>query len=260
MPPLSGVSGCEFSVSPALTPAELLEPILLSLDMRTLLTSALGVCRQWRDLIQGSILLQSAPFLRSEEEPAGSCEVKFNPLLVDLFLILFDFAGVPARVTTVARFWRCGMQMSVCQIPSPISFDAEKGTSPPPKKKRKKENIRKFYLAKSVTPPPPGFRGITRCGLREGLFVIPRPLDSSPSSKLNILCGDCSIGVDQLSLEGCWIPVVYEAWVRRGYLGHKKPKAAKSDTVSCIRKREGWWGMFVTSSNDATSMTILLPQ
>lgn len=97
MPSLSGVSGCELSVSPALTIPELLEPILLSLDMRTLLTSALRVCRQWRDLIQGSILLQRALYFECEKKPEESYEVEFNPLLVELFPILFDFDGVTTR-------------------------------------------------------------------------------------------------------------------------------------------------------------------
>lgn len=83
----------EPSVSTVLTIPELLEPILLCLDMRSLLTSAIRVCRQWRDLIQGSNLLQRALFFKIEEKPAGSEEVTFNPLLVELFPILFNFAG-----------------------------------------------------------------------------------------------------------------------------------------------------------------------
>lgn len=83
------------SVSMVFTTPELLESILLSLDMRCLLTSALRVCRQWRDLIQGSILLQRALFFECEENLAGSDEVTFNPLLVELFPIFFDFAGTP---------------------------------------------------------------------------------------------------------------------------------------------------------------------
>lgn len=85
----------ETSVSMALTIPELLEPILLCLDMRCLLTSAIRVCRQWRDLIQGSNLLQRALFFKCEEKPAGSEEVTCNPLLVELFPILFDHASTP---------------------------------------------------------------------------------------------------------------------------------------------------------------------
>ena len=95
MLPLSSMSKCTPHVSMVFTTPELLEPILLSLDMRCLLTSALRVCRQWRDLIQGSILLQRALFFECEGKLAGSHEITFNPLLVELFPILFDFAGTP---------------------------------------------------------------------------------------------------------------------------------------------------------------------
>lgn len=78
-----------------LATVELLEPILLCLDMRCLLTSALRVCRQWRDVIQGSVLLRRALFFECEEDPAGNNEVTFNPLLVELFPLLFDFHGTP---------------------------------------------------------------------------------------------------------------------------------------------------------------------
>lgn len=77
------------------TTVELLEPILLYLDMRSLLTSALRVCRQWRDLIQGSLLLQRALFFECDEKLAENHGVKFNPLLAELFPILFDCSGTP---------------------------------------------------------------------------------------------------------------------------------------------------------------------
>lgn len=94
----------ESSVSMVLTIPELLEPILLCLDMRCLLTSAIRVCRQWRDLIQGSNLLQRALFFKCEDKPAGSDETIFNPLLVELFPILFDFDGTinPCGVNDLA--------------------------------------------------------------------------------------------------------------------------------------------------------------
>lgn len=94
----------EPSVSMVLTIPELLEPILLCLDMRSLLTSAIRVCRQWRDLIQGSNLLQRALFFKIEEKPAGSEEAMLNPLLVELFPILFGFAGtlVPGSINDLA--------------------------------------------------------------------------------------------------------------------------------------------------------------
>lgn len=86
----------DLPVSMVFTTPELLEPILLNLDMRSLLTSAPRVCRQWRDVIRGSIWLQRALFFECEEKPSGSNEVTFNPLLVELFPILFDFAGAPS--------------------------------------------------------------------------------------------------------------------------------------------------------------------
>ncbi|KAJ4419063.1 hypothetical protein N0V82_005186 [Gnomoniopsis sp. IMI 355080] len=85
-----------------LTTPELLEPILLGLDMRSLLTSALRVCRQWRDVIQASRSLQRALFFECDEKqqlPAEGQhdeEVTFNPLLVEMFPLLFDFAGAPS--------------------------------------------------------------------------------------------------------------------------------------------------------------------
>ncbi|KAH8647181.1 hypothetical protein BX600DRAFT_476287 [Xylariales sp. PMI_506] len=85
----------ERSVSMVFTTVELLEAILIHLDIRCLLTSALRVCRQWRDLIQGSKQLQKALFFECEEKLADSHEITFNPLLVELFPLLFDFAGTP---------------------------------------------------------------------------------------------------------------------------------------------------------------------
>lgn len=97
MPPISGIRRSEVSVSPVLTTPELLEAVLLSLDMRTLLTSALRVCRQWRDLIQGSTSLQKALFLQAEEKPPRTYEEGFNPILRGLFPVLFENCGVPGR-------------------------------------------------------------------------------------------------------------------------------------------------------------------
>lgn len=82
--------------SMVLNTTELLEPILLYLDMRSLLTSALRVCRRWRDLIQGSAPLQRALFFECEETRAGSHEITFNPLLVECFPLLFDFTSIPS--------------------------------------------------------------------------------------------------------------------------------------------------------------------
>lgn len=81
----------ELPVSTVFIIPELLEPILLCLDVRTLLTSV-RVCRRWRDMIQGSTPLQRALFFECEEMPAGSHEVTFNPLLVEMFPLLFNFS------------------------------------------------------------------------------------------------------------------------------------------------------------------------
>lgn len=89
----SSISGP--SVSIVLTTVELLETIFLCLDMRCLLTLAPRVCRRWRDVIQGSVLLQRALFFKGEEEPAASHTVTFNPLLVELFPPLFNFHSTP---------------------------------------------------------------------------------------------------------------------------------------------------------------------
>ncbi|KAJ4392297.1 hypothetical protein N0V93_005922 [Gnomoniopsis smithogilvyi] len=87
----------QVSISPIMvfTTPELLESILLNLDMRTFLISAVRVCRQWHDLIQRSISLQQALFLKSDEKLAEGHEVRLNPLLVELFPLLFDSAATP---------------------------------------------------------------------------------------------------------------------------------------------------------------------
>lgn len=87
----TGVLNPQTPVSTVFIIPELLEPILLCLDVRTLLTSV-RVCRRWRDMIQGSIHMQRALFFECEEMPAGSHEVKFNPLLVETFPLLFNFS------------------------------------------------------------------------------------------------------------------------------------------------------------------------
>lgn len=75
---------------------ELLEAILLHLDMRSLLTSALGVCRQWRDLIRTSVSLRRALFFEIDTTATNQKPV-FNPLLVELFPPLFDLATTHHR-------------------------------------------------------------------------------------------------------------------------------------------------------------------
>lgn len=80
----------------ALTTPELLETILLHLDMRSLLTSALGVCRQWRDLVRASASLRRALFFE-DNKAADSQSPVYNPLLAGLFPPMFNFAVSPKR-------------------------------------------------------------------------------------------------------------------------------------------------------------------
>ncbi|CAN8100179.1 unnamed protein product [Discula destructiva] len=80
------------------TTTELLESTLLQLDMRSLLTSALGVCRQWRDLIRTSPSLRRALFLDSDNtQTFGDDEqtVTYNPLMAELFPPLFNSGATP---------------------------------------------------------------------------------------------------------------------------------------------------------------------
>ncbi|KAI0107253.1 hypothetical protein GGR51DRAFT_559594 [Nemania sp. FL0031] len=63
--------------------AELLEQILLHLDMRTLLTAAQLVRRQWRDLITTSPTLQQALYFKPVAQASGPRTP--NPLLAEVF-------------------------------------------------------------------------------------------------------------------------------------------------------------------------------
>lgn len=71
---------------------ELLENILLHLDMRSLLISALRVCRRWRDLIRFSVPLRIVLFIEGDKSPAKGHEVVYNPLLANVFPPFFDLA------------------------------------------------------------------------------------------------------------------------------------------------------------------------
>ncbi|RAK82053.1 uncharacterized protein BO72DRAFT_523922 [Aspergillus fijiensis CBS 313.89] len=70
---------------------ELLEPILLALDLRTLLTSAQRVCTQWRSIVQRSSSLQEKLFFkpRATAKRHYSPEPIFNPLLTTAFPAIF---------------------------------------------------------------------------------------------------------------------------------------------------------------------------
>ncbi|RAH86135.1 hypothetical protein BO86DRAFT_395581 [Aspergillus japonicus CBS 114.51] len=70
---------------------ELLEPIFLSLDLRTLLTSAQRACTQWRSIVRGSSSLQEKLFFkpRAITKRHYSPEPIFNPLLTTAFPAIF---------------------------------------------------------------------------------------------------------------------------------------------------------------------------
>ncbi|GKZ19897.1 hypothetical protein AbraIFM66951_007728 [Aspergillus brasiliensis] len=69
----------------------ILERILLDLDMRTLLTSALRVNRFWNFVISGSRHLQEALFLQpAKSRSCGSQEKIINPLLAEAFPGIFQ--------------------------------------------------------------------------------------------------------------------------------------------------------------------------
>ncbi|KAI0906546.1 hypothetical protein F4823DRAFT_74798 [Ustulina deusta] len=67
--------------------AELLEEILLQVDMRTLLTTAQLVSRQWHDLITSSPALKQALYFEPIVRPKGPTTQ--NPLLVEIFPLWF---------------------------------------------------------------------------------------------------------------------------------------------------------------------------
>ncbi|KAI0474448.1 hypothetical protein F4859DRAFT_483241 [Xylaria cf. heliscus] len=75
--------------------AELLQEILLQLDMRTLLTAAQLVSRQWHELIKSSPALRQALYLEPTTRPSGPGPgpgpgpATQNPLLTDIFPLWF---------------------------------------------------------------------------------------------------------------------------------------------------------------------------
>lgn len=93
---LAALSASVRDTSAAMKTPELLEIILLHLDMRSLLTSAMGVCRQWRDLIRTSPSLRRALYFDIDNK-ADEQNPSYNPLLVELFRPLFDLAVMPPR-------------------------------------------------------------------------------------------------------------------------------------------------------------------
>ncbi|KAI1122181.1 hypothetical protein F5Y10DRAFT_254641 [Nemania abortiva] len=76
------------AVLQVLQTAELLQEILLHLDMRSLLTAAQRVSRQWRELITTSPPLQRALYFKPVVR-AASRPTTLNPLLVKIFRLWF---------------------------------------------------------------------------------------------------------------------------------------------------------------------------
>ncbi|KAI0429024.1 hypothetical protein F5Y09DRAFT_271871 [Xylaria sp. FL1042] len=68
--------------------AELVQEILLQLDMRTLLTAAQRVNRQWRELITSSPALKQALYFEPIAQSSGPATQ--NPLLVEAFPLWFS--------------------------------------------------------------------------------------------------------------------------------------------------------------------------
>ncbi|KAF3386752.1 hypothetical protein F1880_000755 [Penicillium rolfsii] len=85
-----------FMTTSVLSTPEILEMILVQTDIRTLLTSAQRVCRDWLNLITTSPSIQKALYFAptnvSEEEPN---EKTLNPLLMEKFHFIFPSKDRP---------------------------------------------------------------------------------------------------------------------------------------------------------------------
>ena len=80
------------AVDAFLSTPELVQEMLLQLDLRTLLTSAQLVCRQWLAIIATSPTLQQALHLKPSR-PSREGDPAPNPLLVEAFPFWYDDAG-----------------------------------------------------------------------------------------------------------------------------------------------------------------------
>lgn len=79
------------AVDAFLSTPELVQEMLLQLDLRTLLTSAQLVCRQWFDIIATSPTLQQALHLKPSRPSHEGGPVP-NPLLAEAFPFWYDDA------------------------------------------------------------------------------------------------------------------------------------------------------------------------
>ncbi|KAJ5389690.1 uncharacterized protein N7496_000758 [Penicillium cataractarum] len=122
--------------TPVLTTPEILEMILLHTDMRTLLTSAQRVCRDWLNLIAKSPSIQKALFFTPiKDSEWGTKEKTINPLLAESFPPIFppkdgsrshkfDFSDLkwtqdPSSMTRFIRKDASWRKMLVQQPPPP---------------------------------------------------------------------------------------------------------------------------------------------
>lgn len=108
------------AINKVLDTPEMLEMILARVDMRTLLTSAQRVCRNWVNLISKSPSIQKALFFTPIKDSEWGMEEKIpNPLLTETFPSIFPAKDRPDRyqfdfseltmtkdASTMARFVR----------------------------------------------------------------------------------------------------------------------------------------------------------
>lgn len=84
--------------SSVLNTPEILEMILVQTDIRTLLTSAQRVCREWLNLITTSPSIQKVLYFTSIKDSNGkSNETTLNPLLTEKFSPIFPAKDRPDR-------------------------------------------------------------------------------------------------------------------------------------------------------------------
>jgi hypothetical protein len=90
LPRYGNATKTESAIDRVLNTLELLDMILTRVDMRTLLTSAQRVCRNWMNLINKSPSIQKALFFTPiADSEWGMNEKTLNPLLTETFASIF---------------------------------------------------------------------------------------------------------------------------------------------------------------------------
>ncbi|RYP52357.1 hypothetical protein DL768_002468 [Monosporascus sp. mg162] len=84
-----------------LSTPELLEGIFLQCDIRSILTSAQRVCRQWHEIIVSSPAVQTHLYFRPGPPPLSSQGSTLNPLLSEVFAPFF----APFVINRSEGFW-----------------------------------------------------------------------------------------------------------------------------------------------------------